>query len=337
MHSAHQADQINEQCLDTEWNSLVSVGRKLNFDWQTGFPSYGVGVEQRQEFYRSTDGTLSPSNYKLSMDKDLDERKRKAICVSGARQTHLLQSRMQKAADEQQKVVSPEPMKNLVEKDDKKQKSELDKSASGIAQKSPTAKQVKQHHTGGDAPKEDCIHVRAKRGHATNSHSLAERVRREKISERMRLLQELVPGCNKITGKAVMLDEIINYVQSLQRQVEFLSMKLAAVSSELNVDLEQILSKDIILSRVVPPAILRSEPETSNIHAQLYRSLPPGIVQPEMLCSISNPQDMLQAHISAVTPTPGMWDSELQNLMHMSLIPQSCIENAGIDQSFGIT
>lgn len=36
----------------------------------------------------------------------------------------------------------------------------------------------------------------------------------------MTLLQDLVPGCNRITGKAVMLDEIINYVQSLQRQVE---------------------------------------------------------------------------------------------------------------------
>lgn len=62
----------------------------------------------------------------------------------------------------------------------------------------------------------------------------------------MKFLQDLVPGCNKVgsfcdkfvildvqgvefwltnfgiqvTGKAVMLDEIINYVQSLQRQVE---------------------------------------------------------------------------------------------------------------------
>jgi hypothetical protein len=45
-------------------------------------------------------------------------------------------------------------------------------------------------------------------------------VRREKISERMKYLQDLVPGCNKITGKAGMLDEIINYVQSLQKQVE---------------------------------------------------------------------------------------------------------------------
>ncbi|WOK96644.1 transcription factor bHLH137 [Canna indica] len=74
------------------------------------------------------------------------------------------------------------------------------------------------------------IHVRARRGQATDSHSLAERVRREKIRERMNLLQGLVPGCDKITGKALMLDEIINYVQSLQSQVEFLSMKLASLN-----------------------------------------------------------------------------------------------------------
>ncbi|XP_054805038.1 transcription factor bHLH137 isoform X2 [Prosopis cineraria] len=74
------------------------------------------------------------------------------------------------------------------------------------------------------------IHVRARRGEATDSHSLAERVRREKISERMRMLQRLVPGCDKVTGKALVLDEIINYVQSLQNQVEFLTLKLAAVN-----------------------------------------------------------------------------------------------------------
>ncbi|GER37480.1 basic helix-loop-helix (bHLH) DNA-bindingsuperfamily protein [Striga asiatica] len=89
---------------------------------------------------------------------------------------------------------------------------------------------LEQNSTGAEPPKENYIHKRAKRGQATNSHSLAERVRRERISERMTLLQELVPGCNKITGKAMMLDEIINYVQSLQKQVEFLSMKLATVN-----------------------------------------------------------------------------------------------------------
>ncbi|URE06629.1 hypothetical protein MUK42_18971 [Musa troglodytarum] len=73
------------------------------------------------------------------------------------------------------------------------------------------------------------IYVRAKRGQATDSHSLAERVRREKINQRMKLLQGIVPGCDKIAGKILMLDEIINYVLSLQRQVEFLSMKLASM------------------------------------------------------------------------------------------------------------
>ncbi|KAM7269572.1 hypothetical protein ACFE04_025069 [Oxalis oulophora] len=87
-------------------------------------------------------------------------------------------------------------------------------------------------------PPKDYIHVRARRGQATDSHSLAERARREKISERMKLLQDLVPGCNKVIGKALVLDEIINYIQSLQRQVEFLSMKLEAVNSRINHGIE---------------------------------------------------------------------------------------------------
>ncbi|KAL4179088.1 hypothetical protein AMTRI_Chr13g118330 [Amborella trichopoda] len=90
---------------------------------------------------------------------------------------------------------------------------------------------------GGEKPNE-VIHVRARRGQATDSHSLAERVRREKINERMRCLQDLVPGCYKTMGMAVMLDEIINYVQSLQHQVEFLSMKLTAASSLFDFSLD---------------------------------------------------------------------------------------------------
>ncbi|CAJ1933536.1 unnamed protein product [Sphenostylis stenocarpa] len=96
--------------------------------------------------------------------------------------------------------------------------------------------------------KSEYIHVRARRGQATDSHSLAERVRREKISERMKYLQDLVPGCNKIAGKAGMLDEIINYVQSLQRQVEFLSMKLAAVNPRLDFNIEELFAKEVFPS-----------------------------------------------------------------------------------------
>ncbi|RWW25405.1 hypothetical protein GW17_00010258 [Ensete ventricosum] len=58
-----------------------------------------------------------------------------------------------------------------------------------------------------EKPKEVVL-VRARRGQATDSHSLAERVRRKRINDRMRCLQGLVPCCHK-----------------------FLSMKLSAASS----------------------------------------------------------------------------------------------------------
>ncbi|GJT15370.1 transcription factor bHLH49 isoform X1 [Tanacetum coccineum] len=103
-----------------------------------------------------------------------------------------------------------------------------------------------------DAQKEEYIHVRARRSQATNSHSLAESVRREKISERMKFLQDLVPGCSKVTGKVVRLDEIINYVQSLKLQVEFLSMKLATVNPRMDFNIEGLLAKDILESRLGP-------------------------------------------------------------------------------------
>ncbi|KAA8544919.1 hypothetical protein F0562_019686 [Nyssa sinensis] len=71
--------------------------------------------------------------------------------------------------------------------------------------------------------------VRARRGQATDPHSIAERfifwvqLRRERISERMKALQELVPSVNK-TDKAAMLDEIVDYVKFLRLQVKVLSM-----------------------------------------------------------------------------------------------------------------
>ncbi|CAL5353914.1 unnamed protein product [Camellia sinensis] len=40
--------------------------------------------------------------------------------------------------------------------------------------------------------------------------------RREMINEKMKILQDLVPGCNKVIGKEL----IINYMQLLQHQVE---------------------------------------------------------------------------------------------------------------------
>ncbi|KMT07370.1 hypothetical protein BVRB_6g149960 [Beta vulgaris subsp. vulgaris] len=90
----------------------------------------------------------------------------------------------------------------------------------GVVQ-APPASASTGGSSGAGAPQRQ--RVRARRGQATDPHSIAERLRRERIAERMKALQELVPNANK-TDKASMLDEIIDYVKFLQLQVKVLSM-----------------------------------------------------------------------------------------------------------------
>ncbi|GFP98771.1 transcription factor bhlh130 [Phtheirospermum japonicum] len=72
--------------------------------------------------------------------------------------------------------------------------------------------------------------IRAKRGFATHPRSIAERVRRTKISERIRKLQELVPNMDKQTNTSDMLDLAVDYIKDLQRQVKTLSDNRAKCS-----------------------------------------------------------------------------------------------------------
>ncbi|XP_062175593.1 transcription factor bHLH130-like isoform X2 [Alnus glutinosa] len=65
--------------------------------------------------------------------------------------------------------------------------------------------------------------IRAKRGFATHPRSIAERVRRTRISERMRKLQELFPNLDKQTNTADMLDSAVEYIKDLQKQVKTLA------------------------------------------------------------------------------------------------------------------
>ncbi|XP_010416202.1 PREDICTED: transcription factor BEE 3-like [Camelina sativa] len=100
-----------------------------------------------------------------------------------------------------------------------------------LTKNSSSSKRGKRSKNREEEKEREVVHVRARRGQATDSHSIAERARRGKINERLKCLQDIVPGCYKTMGMATMLDEIINYVQSLQNQVEFLSMKITAASS----------------------------------------------------------------------------------------------------------
>ncbi|KAL5997245.1 hypothetical protein ACLOJK_008175 [Asimina triloba] len=223
--------------LEVELRSASASGRKLNQFSRSSTPDngeFGNGREESSSSHQSAGGEARDHN-------EMNGRKRKAAPKSSKPKqlpTPLRDTKMQEGEDSSAKrcKAGEAAGKNVV-------KPKTEQNSSGAEDNDK--KKEKESNAKAPEPPKDYIHVRARRGQATDSHSLAERVRREKISERMKFLQDLVPGCNKVTGKAVMLDEIINYVQSLQRQVEFLSMKLATVNPRLDIDMENLLSKDL--------------------------------------------------------------------------------------------
>ncbi|KAG2546186.1 transcription factor bHLH74-like isoform X2 [Panicum virgatum] len=299
MYSGQQSDQCpsansGREFSEANWNT-VTMHQKMGYDSGLyGFGPYSMGLEERPGLYQSSSGAFS-QNIQMSDEHSGGVKKRKGMdyCVA------MLQN-----AGDHQTEGSSQPERNSLEEGNRKISPKM---------------QSKEDSSDGDGTKEDYVHVRAKRGQATNSHSLAERLRRKKISERMKLLQDLVPGCSKITGKAVMLDEIINYVQSLQRQVEFLSMKLATVNPELGFDIEQILSKQMMLSQDRHFVFYGADPGSSSLASQFNQ----GIMQPEMMCNISNPADVLQGTIhdvSTMNQIPASWEG-LQNLPQMNFNP----------------
>ncbi|KFK40214.1 hypothetical protein AALP_AA3G345500 [Arabis alpina] len=156
----------------------------------------------------------------------------------------------------------------------------------------------------------DYIHVRARRGQATDRHSLAERARREKISKKYKYLQDLVPGCNKVTGKAGMLDEIINYVQSLQRQVEFLSMKLAVINPELELAMEDLSVKQFQAYFTNLPVVVASKPSIM-IDVPLFPldqqgSLDLSVINPNQSISIEAPSASWETQSQSLYNTPSL-------------------------------
>ncbi|GKV23337.1 hypothetical protein SLEP1_g33075 [Rubroshorea leprosula] len=62
-----------------------------------------------------------------------------------------------------------------------------------------------------------------KRNRNANVHNLSEKKRRDKINKKMRALQELIPSCIKV-DKTAMLDVAIEYIKTLQLQVQMMSM-----------------------------------------------------------------------------------------------------------------
>ncbi|KAL5210722.1 hypothetical protein ABZP36_006345 [Zizania latifolia] len=292
MYSPPCTAAVNNQghCFAVGANQVAPLDPAMDLDEAILFPMHNAGLQEGIQLYNPT-GAITI--FHVPTLPDTQTRRNMSIdkCLKGSKRKGSGESSSSLHSQEETGEMAPREivMEHVGEK-------------SGDA---------------GTSREEEYVHVRAKRGQATNNHSLAERFRREKINERMKLLQDLVPGCNKITGKAMMLDEIINYVQSLQRQVEFLSMKLSAISPELNSDLDL---QDILCSQDVRSAFLGCSPRLSNAHPNLYKASQQGFSCPGLFgnVSIPNPTDVhtaRTAQLAVFSQQRGLiWDEELLSI-----------------------
>ncbi|AQL08300.1 Putative HLH DNA-binding domain superfamily protein [Zea mays] len=205
-------DREDEQCFAIGANLLSSLDHTMKFDEPIAFPMNNVGMQERVQLYNSTGDAQLSRNANTGKCSKGGKRKSSGGINSSlhslVRKLEATVALFHRLHHTSLPLFHPTVHINVLLQDE----------ARALLQREVSMECADENAAG--AKREDYAHVRAKRGQATNSHSLAERFRREKINVRMKLLQDLVPGCNKITGKAMMLDEIINYVQSLQRQVE---------------------------------------------------------------------------------------------------------------------
>ncbi|KAK4373319.1 hypothetical protein RND71_008703 [Anisodus tanguticus] len=54
-------------------------------------------------------------------------------------------------------------------------------------------------------------------------HKMSERRRRDRIAKKVKVLEELIPNCNK-SGRVSVLDQAIQHIQALQHQIQVMSM-----------------------------------------------------------------------------------------------------------------
>ncbi|XP_047978085.1 transcription factor UNE10-like isoform X2 [Salvia hispanica] len=84
-------------------------------------------------------------------------------------------------------------------------------------------------------------------------HNQSERRRRDKINERMKTLQKLVPNSSK-TDKASMLDEVIDYMKQLQAQVQMMSrMSMPSMNMMMPLSMQQHLQMSMMTPTMAMP------------------------------------------------------------------------------------
>ncbi|CAN6338919.1 unnamed protein product [Urochloa humidicola] len=163
----------------------------------------------------------------------------------------------------------------------------------------------------------------AKRRRAAEVHNLSERRRRDRINEKMKALQELIPHCNK-TDKASMLDEAIEYLKSLQLQLQMMwmggGMAAAAAPVMFPAGVHQYMQRMAVgpphvasmprMPFMAPPPVQSPAAAVADPYARylavdhLQPAAPPSMVQQHYLPAMGFYQQQQQSPALPLPPPP---------------------------------
>ncbi|KAA8542508.1 hypothetical protein F0562_023660 [Nyssa sinensis] len=147
-----------------------------------------------------------------------------------------------------------------------------------------------------------------RRSRAAAVHNQSERRRRDRINQKMKALQKLVPNASK-TDKASMLDEVIEYLKQLQAQVQMMSVRnmpwgmmplgmqqhiqmslLARMGMGMGLGMGMGMLDMRTMARAVPqslPPVIHPSPLAATATTPTF--VPPHFVVPPMIPAQANP------------------------------------------------
>ncbi|XP_074316415.1 transcription factor PIF7-like [Silene latifolia] len=151
-----------------------------------------------------------------------------------------------------------------------------------------------------------------RKGRAAAVHNQSERRRRDRINQKMKALQKLVPNASK-TDKASMLDEVIEYLKQLQGQLQMMSHAGFMPQVMMPLGMQQHLHQMSLFARMGMSASLgmgigmlespASQPIPSmTLHPNSASTIvPPGFVVPQTIVAnqktVSDPGTSSSAHL----------------------------------------
>ncbi|XP_072956986.1 transcription factor PHYTOCHROME INTERACTING FACTOR-LIKE 13-like [Typha angustifolia] len=163
-----------------------------------------------------------------------------------------------------------------------------------------------------DAKKPPQRSASARRSRAAEVHNLSERRRRDRINEKMKALQDLIPHCNK-TDKASMLDEAIEYLKTLQLQVQIMWMG-SGMAPMMFPGVHQYMSR---MGMRMSPASMAS------VHSPVQLPRVPLVNQTMASTSTANQ--------APLCPSPHFNPASFPALMHNVNIPESYAHYLGLN------